>query len=227
MYKYLLLIWLLSGCAFAAIAQKPDTTAIINVKKKDTLTASKHDSVAAKKFSPKKKEKVYHPDSLHSPQTAVMHSLMIPGWGQVYNHQVWKVPLVVIAVGTPIYLVFFNNNLYSQFLALSKFREHGTVPALTDPNHDIYVKYSFVPDQGIYDTANFYRRDRDLSYLAIVGFWGINVVDAYITAKFMHSYTVDNNLSMKVDPTFISQPFYASNPISSYIPGIKITFTLK
>jgi len=227
MYKYLLLVWLLSGCAFAAIAQKPDTTAIISVKKKDTLTASKHDSIAAKQFAPKKKEKIYHPDTLHSPQKAVMHSLMIPGWGQVYNHQVWKVPLVVIAVGTPIYLVFFNNSLYAEFLALSKFREHGTVPDKNDPNFANYTLYANVPDQAIYDEANFYRRDRDLSYLAILGFWGINVVDAYINAKFIHSYTVDNNLSMKVSPTFISQPFYASNPISSYIPGIKITFTLK
>lgn len=227
MYKYLLLFWLLSGCSLAAMAQKPDTTVLINVKKKDTLTATKHDTVVAKEFAPRKKEKTYHPDSTHSPRVAVMHSLLIPGWGQVYNHQVWKVPLVVIAVGTPIYLVFFNNALYAQFLALSRYRERGITPAPGDKYYNEAISYSAVNKEAIYDAANFYRRDRDLSYLAIVAFWGINVVDAYINAKFIHSYSVDNNLAMKVSPTFISQPLYASNPISSYIPGIKITFTVK
>jgi hypothetical protein len=227
MYKYLLLVWLLSGCTFAAFAQKPDTTAILNVKKKDTLTATKHDSVVAREFAPHKKEKIYHPDTTHSPRVAVMHSLILPGWGQVYNHQIWKVPLVVIAVGTPIYLVFFNSGLYSEFLTLAKYREHGITPLPTDKYYTEYNQFSAISSQAIYDAANFYQRDRDLSYLAIIGFWGINVVDAYINAKFIHSYSVDNNLAMKVSPTFISQPIYASNPISSYIPGIKITFTLK
>jgi hypothetical protein len=227
MYKYLLVIWLLTGCAFAAIAQKPDTTAVITVKKKDTLTSTKHDTVVAREFIPRKKERTYHPDSTHSPQKAVMRSLLVPGWGQIYNHQVWKVPLVYAAVGIPVYLVFFNINLYTEFITLAKYRERGITPGPTDKYNTEFGLYTQVPTSGLTDEADYYRRNRDLSYLAIIGFWGINVVDAYINAKFIHSYSVDSNLSMKVTPTLINQPMYASNPISSYIPGIKITFTLK
>jgi len=29
--------------------------------------------------------------------------------------------------------------------------------------------------------------------LGALAFWGINTIDAYIDAKFIHSYTLDNN----------------------------------
>ena len=68
-----------------------------------------------------------------------------------------------------------------------------------------------------------YRRDRDLCIMGFLGGWGIQVLDAYIDAKFKQAYTMDENFSFKVEPTILNQqPIYsfASAPM---IPGLKLT----
>ena len=42
----------------------------------------------------------------HIPSTATKRSALIPGWGQAYNKQYWKIPLVygIIAIPTATYI---------------------------------------------------------------------------------------------------------------------------
>jgi Family of unknown function (DUF5683) len=228
MYKYLLLICFLTPCAFTAMAQKPDTTQKTAVKSTDTLISTRRDTDVSRSFRPKaKKERIFHPDSTHSPRLAVLHSLMIPGWGQVYNHRWWKVPVIYGGLGLLGWVFVFNNTYYHEFLALSQYREHGTLPGPRDKYYAQYQQYINQPTQALYDATDAYRRNRDLSILGVLGFWGINVVDAYIDAKFINAFTVDNNLSIKIAPGLLNQPLYAQNSTNSYIPAIKITFTLR
>ena len=228
MYKYLLVTWLLVFCAVSAMAQKPDTTSRSVVKKnpKDTLVSTRHDTIAARSFIPKvKKERVYHPDSNHSPHLAVMRSLMVPGWGQIYNHQWWKVPAIYTGIGLLGVAIVYNNTYYTEFLALSKYREFGITPVPGNKYYAQAIAYQSLDSQALYDATDGYRRDRDLCILGVFGAWGINMIDAYIEAKFIHSYSVDNDLSMKISPDFINQQMFAQSATGTYIPGIKITFT--
>src|SRR5476651_42967 len=100
MYKYLLLIWLVAGFVFNALAQKPDTSSVAPKSKNDTLISTKRDTAAARSLTPKIKKggkrKIFLPDSTHSPQKATMRSLIIPGWGQAYNRRWWKVPVIYV-----------------------------------------------------------------------------------------------------------------------------------
>jgi hypothetical protein len=230
MYKYLLLTCFTVFCAISVFAQKPDTTSKTakRASSKDTLVATKADSLKARQFKPRHKaEPVYHPDSTHDPHKAVIRSLIIPGWGQLYNHRWWKVPIIYTGLGLLVDAIVFNNTYYNEFLALSKYREYGTTPAPTAKYYADYVAYADQPTQALYDAQDAYRRNRDLCILGVVGAWGIQAIDAYIDAKFIRSYSVDNFLSMKVSPSVLNQPTMALNTPGAYIPGLKLTFTLR
>jgi len=212
-----------------AAAQMPDTSIVVKRSLKDSLIATKKDSIAASQFKPKikkTKERIYFPDSLHSPHKAVMHSLMIPGWGQLYNHQWWKVPVIYGGMGLLGVAIIFNATNYNEYITLAHYREKGVTPTAGMPYYKEYLAYVSVPDQAIYDASDYYRRYRDLCILGILGAWGIQCIDAYIDAKFKHSYTVDNNLSIRITPSLLNQPVYAANPIGSFIPALKLTIAL-
>jgi hypothetical protein len=218
MYKCLFVILFVAGFVFIAKAQKPDTAA--RKGKADSITM-KHDSATSKKYTPKiTKEKVYHPDSLHDPRKALMHSLIIPGWGQLYNHRWWKVPVIYGGLGLLVDAIAFNQRYYSMFLKEDILREHGVQ---TNRNPELIG----ISDADVDAATNSYRRNRDLCILGTVGAWGIQMIDAYIDAKFQQNYTMDNNLTFKIKPTVLSQPTYAYNTFGSYIPAVSITFTLR
>jgi len=228
MRAYIITFFLICGILLSAKAQKPDT---IKYKNKTDSVYRKKDSVTSKRFVPKvTKEVVYHPDSTHSPHKAVMHSLMVPGWGQIYNHQYWKVPLIYGGLAAFAYYIVLNNQDYVNYLAVAKFQESGLSvndPSLAnDPKLYLYKLYGGYPKQSVIDVKDGSRRNRDLSILGFLGLWGINMVDAYIDAKFQHSFSMDNNFGVKVSGGFITPPYYASN-FNTFTPAIKLTLTLK
>ena len=47
----------------------------------------------------------------HNPRTATRRSAIIPGWGQAYNKEYWKIPIVYAALGTSIYFYKENDTL--------------------------------------------------------------------------------------------------------------------
>ncbi|MDB5286390.1 MAG: hypothetical protein JWR05_1339 [Mucilaginibacter sp.] len=234
MFKQILGTAFFLSIGFFAMAQDPDT---LVRKKADTIIAApKQVDTVARRFTPKlKKEKVYHPDSTHIPSVAVKRSLIIPGLGQIYNRKYWKVPIIYGGLGLLASAIIFNQRYFKEFLALARIKSLGRLPVQGDPEYASYIKYKTQYDLYSTQSLDFfsnasyaYQRNRDLSILGVLGLWGIQAIDAYIDAKFLSSFTVDNDLSMKVAPSLINQPAYAmANVSNAYIPGIKITFTLK
>src|ERR1700759_4002173 len=118
MSKYFIICFAFLIVVNTAMGQvKADTTskAAKQAGSKDTLKGNREDTLEHKE--PRvKKEKVYHPDSTHSPHKAVIRSLIIPGWGQVYNHRWWKVPIIYGVLGSLGYGIVFNTQNYNLFL---------------------------------------------------------------------------------------------------------------
>ncbi len=230
MYRYALLIVLSFLYCLCVKAQAPDLSGHRN--KADSLNM-KRDSAISKPFVPKvKKEKVYHPDSTHSPHKAIIKSLIFPGLGQIYNRHGlwWRLPAIYGGIGALMYNIYTNGKDYKAFLRESEWRAHGRPPAPDgssgEPLPDYQgLKVINVGDPAIYDYKDNLRRNRDLSIFSLIGAWGINMIDAYVEAKFIHSYSMDNNLSFKVTPSVIGQPVYASNFNTTFTPSLKITFT--
>jgi hypothetical protein len=230
MCKYLFFTIFLLVC-IAAKAQTPDT---IVSRGKNNALKPKNDTTVLKPFKPKTKvtkEQVFHPDSNHSVRGARIRSMIIPGWGQIYNKHglYWRLPLLYGGLYFAIQNLISNGGDYNDFLKESQWRANGRQGNEPLP---IYQGTSItnISDQTIYDYKDQLRRNRDLTIFGLVAIWGINVIDAYVEAKFIHSYTMDNNLSFKVTPQLMgqpTQPVFASNFNATFTPGLKITFFLK
>ena len=51
---------------------------------------------------------------LHSPRKAALRSAILPGWGQAYNKQYWKIPIVYAAIGTTAGFFIYNLTNYNR-----------------------------------------------------------------------------------------------------------------
>ena len=224
MQRYLLIICLLIGFVASAMAQKPATTV---TKSKADSVQEKKDSLKSKPFMPKSAIRVYHPDSTHSPSKAWHRSVFVPGWGQVYNKRIWKVPIIYTGLSLLVIMYRYNAKYYKQDLVIARYMTRGITP---NPGDAYYAEYQLsqrLPVQAVSDAVRGYARYRDLSVLLFAASWGIQTIDAYVDAKFIHSYTMDDNFNVKVAPTLITSPMYAQSLSGSFIPGLKLTFTMR
>ncbi|WP_432327644.1 DUF5683 domain-containing protein [Mucilaginibacter sp. P25] len=223
MLKFLLILFLMSFLSSIISAQTLDRieTGITDTSKKHSPVRSRSASFAPKIYQ--SRERIYHPDSSHIPHKAVMRSFMIPGYGQVYNRRWWKVPLIYGGLGLLASAIIYNQHQYNEYLTISRYRQ-GDPPSPGAPYYDRYVLFRDyqVSDARLSDVRENSRRNRDLSIMGFLAVWGIQAIDAYIDAKFLHSYSVDNNLSFRATPQVINQRVYAQHAGFKYIPGIKV-----
>ena len=149
------------------------------------------------------------------PRRAALKSAMLPGLGQIYNKRWWKVPLVYggfVGIG----LVFeFNQRYYQIFLKEAQYRQEN--PGKKE--NPLFTPYT---TEGIINIKDSYRRDRDLSVLAGLGFYAITIIDAYVDAKFF-MFDISNDLTLQVNPT-INQPI----PVhaSAFAPVVGLRFKI-
>jgi len=139
-------------------------------------------------------------DSLPSPKSVLFKSLTIPGWGQIENKQIWKVPIIYgMFAGIGAYTIYLNNN-YKDYRAAfyntnqgddNDFRFGPTPERLANVN----------PNQ-LQSARNSFRNRRDFMFVVLGLAYGLNALDAYIFAH-MRSFDVSDDLSASVGPAIL------------------------
>jgi len=159
-------------------------------------------------------------DSSHSPKKATMMSIAIPGLGQIYNdikkpkgfksRLWWKLPLIYGGIGTSIYFVIQNQKSYT-------FYRNERL----DLQNDINSLYSIsgYSDSQLKSITDQYSRWRDLSIVAVLGVYLINIVDANVSGNLLH-FDSSNDLSIIVQP----KVFYIDQ---SPLTGASLSFHFK
>lgn len=135
----------------------------------------------------------------HSPRIATRRSAIIPGWGQAYNREYWKIPIVYGVLAIPTVAFIYNNNYYkkTKFAYEARFKEANGDPsdvAAIDPE---LVNLSL---GSLQNYRNQFRRDRDYAILFFLLAWGLQVADATVFAH-LKQFNVSNDLSMQINPT--------------------------
>ena len=149
------------------------------------------------------REVEFNPD----PTRAVWMSALFPGLGQVYNRRYWKIPIVIGAYMGLGYATSWNNGMLTDYT-----RAYRDLMD-SDPNTNSYMNF-FPPTTQESDIdrtwltnimqsrKNFYRRNRDLCIIAMVGVYLVAMVDAYVDASLSH-FDISPDLSMDVSPVLI------------------------
>lgn len=181
-------------CALAANAQDSTKAEWLRKQQPDNRTDSaKHaDSL---RITAAKSDSVPAAPTLHSPRKAAFYSAVLPGLGQAYNREYWKIPLVYAALGITTYTFIFNFNEYTTFRNVYRVRiaSGGLVP-------DDYPYYS---DDAIKSIRDTYRQYVDYSVLVFVLAYSLNIVDATVFAH-LRNFDMSDDLSMKVRPAIIN-----------------------
>ena len=180
---------------------------------KDSMATASKTTIATSKDTSKKAI----PDSLikkHDPRKATRRSAIIPGWGQAYNREYWKIPLVYGAIAIPAGLFVYNNNWYKKTKYAYEAKYNAEVKGDSSGLAAIDPELKGLSSSSLQSYRNSFRRDRDYSILFFLLAWGLNVVDATVFGH-LKDFDVSSDLSMNVKPIF--------NP-TTRTPGL--TFTL-
>jgi len=144
----------------------------------------------------------------HDPRKATIRSAIIPGWGQAYNREYWKIPVVWGALAIPALTFEFNNRYYKKtkfaYEAVYKFQQTGDATDRDKISADVKKSDGSTYSLSEYQNSrNFYRQNRDYSILWFLILWGVNVVDATVFGHLKH-FDVSDDLSLQIKPTFNS-----------------------
>lgn len=147
--------------------------------------------------------KIFNPD----PTRAVWLSALFPGLGQIYNRRYWKLPVIIGGFMGLGYATSWNNSMLSDYTrAYSDLLD-------SDPTTKSYMDF-FPPTTQESDLdktwlqrvmksrKDYYRRNRDLCIICMVGVYLLAMVDAYVDAQLSH-FDISPSLSMDVAPAII------------------------
>lgn len=124
------------------------------------------------------------------PKRAGLYSAIIPGTGQLYNRQYWKIPIVVAGLGTAIYFFQDNLQLYQSYRKAYLQREQ-------DPdNRTLYPRYE---KEQLRQLQNNYRQNLDMTVLFGVLGYAAQILDA-VAAAHLKNFDVSRDISMNMSP---------------------------
>ncbi|OQX98060.1 MAG: hypothetical protein B6I24_06485 [Bacteroidetes bacterium 4572_128] len=152
-------------------------------------------------------------NSQHSPKKATIFSAILPGLGQAYNKQFWKIPILYAGFGTLIYFAKHNHKLYKAYKKSYEIRIDGDEKTIDE--------YFFLSETDLLNLKNSAMRYRDLNYILIFGVYFLNIIDATVGAHFF-DYDVNENLSLKIIPEINNNYSY-----NNYNIKLLIKFNLK
>lgn len=156
---------------------------------------------------PDQSRKVFIPD----PTKAVWYSALCPGLGQIYNRRYWKLPIVIGGFMGLGYGASWNNTMLTDYT-----RAYYDLMD-NDPSTKSYMDF-FPPttseeslnrtwlERTLKSRKDYFRRNRDLCIIGMVGVYLIAVVDAYVDAS-LTNFDISPDLSMQLSPALLQDQF--------------------
>ncbi|MBR5254157.1 MAG: hypothetical protein IKV46_03845 [Bacteroidales bacterium] len=150
----------------------------------------------------------------HSAKKASTLSAILPGAGQVYNKQAWKIPIIYAGAGAVTYFAINNYQNSIKFKNEYYNRINGnTADLLTD-----YTKYT---DENILSLYDAYNKNFQLSLVIGAAVYLLNIIDAMVYGH-LYEFDIDDNLTAKISPYYLP-----ASPFTNYNFGINLSVKIK
>lgn len=155
---------------------------------------------------------------------------IIPGGGQIYNQQYWKLPIVIGAYTACYYAINWNNNALMEYS--NAFRDIMSDKPMEHTSWQDFIPYGADPAQYVSNTSfhnqlrrgrDFYRRYRDLSIIVTAGVYLLVMIDAYVDAE-LSNFDISPNLTMQAGPAIIVPDTKSTSPQSTGL-GLHLALT--
>ena len=184
--KYILLSVLCFLCTTAALAQAvPDTSLKHPIPDSARASYEQVQQLPNDAAGLRYQQRPGYPN----PKKAGLYSAILPGAGQLYNRQYWKLPVIYVGVGVAAYFVQFNNNKYQTF-------RKAYIASLEGKEHE----YSGIYDAGsLKQLQDGYKRYLDMTVLFTALGYTLQVIDAVVFAH-LKNFDVSRDISLRVQP---------------------------
>lgn len=143
-----------------------------------------------------------------APRKAFLYAALLPGLGQAYNKQYWKMPFVYGGFFTFGYIISFYNQRHTNF-------KGELFNLLEDP---AYLPPSGANESQLRTLIDRARRERDYMVVLTGAFYILQIVDAHVDAH-LREFDLNPELQVKVKPSF--EPVMTQATLGV---GIKFTF---
>ncbi len=150
---------------------------------------------------------------------AALRRAFVPGWGQLYNHEYYKIPIVYVGLAAFVGSAILVNEQYQlhqhAYLFTARIEMDG-VPTFPEYESDYMTllsdlnlrsESSLMPEEinmrrarlepQIRERRDNLRRNRDLLYLGVIAWYGFTIIDAYVSAH-LSEFDVNESLSLRV-----------------------------
>lgn len=151
----------------------------------------------------------YKSNRVPDPARSTLYSLLLPGMGQIYNGEFWKVPLYLGIMAGAIHFTVDNNIQYNRWKTIYNLATSTEEGVEKPPQSAENAKYY----------RDLYRRYRDYSILAVALVYIIQVIDANVFA-YMQDFEVNDDISMHIEPTVA--PIQYATTAGTVQPGMSV-----
>jgi hypothetical protein len=132
-----------------------------------------------------------------NPKKAGMYSALLPGAGQLYNRQYWKIGVIYAGIGASAYFLKFNMDQYRTY------RKAYIARIDSDPNTTDEYEGLYSAD-ALKQLQDGYKRYLDITVLLTFVGYTVQVLDAVAFAH-LTNFDVTPDLSLKMTPVIIPQ----------------------
>jgi hypothetical protein len=163
------------------------------------------------------------PPPPYDPKVAWQRAILLPGWGQYYNRQAWKMPFVYAGYGVAGFFIFTAQQNYKDYQRAYRIRIQRDQQGLSISEGDSLFMianplFERSNPNGLKGQRDLFRRNRDYYIILAIGYHLLQTLEAYITAH-LRDLDVSDNLSLRIEPARLPSP---GGP-----PGIGLGVSLK